>query len=816
MPFFREFTDSSDGTLTLMTAIRARGIEFFAVTLAFCFAAATFFRSVLFRPDRVIPWDFVDSGYPQYFFVDKWIHQHVFPGWNPHIAFGVPLAGEMGSQLFYFPTYLQSLFGNPLSIRVPEVTLVAHIVLAGIGMYYLCRTLLLGPLAASAAGVIFAFGGFFPNKVQHPTWVHSAAWMPLAVLALEKFTASRRIRYVAWLAIILLLMLLAGFWQQTMYSMYFLFGWSAYRTYALIRAGVGFRSALAPSIAFLVACASALLCAACELLPSFESATNSMRQALTLTDSVQGSMGGTNFLTILFPGLFAGDAGDSILLRIGDPSLLYSYSGTIVLLLLVYAASMGNRGAPNHRAFLWAAFVTSLVLAVGASAPVYALFFKLVPGFSFFRRPLSFYYFAMFTASILAGYAVDDLLSVARVGKARLLQQLAIILACCCAVLALTANASRDFLASFMASRDPAVPVVHLIIAATLTSSILFGITGGLVWGITRSQQRWGRIWGSVMVIACFADLCYFNSGRVFDEGKLKVVGLATERTLLGDQLPGNGILSGTTDGPYRTAVAGYGGLFDNGGDIVGYENPGGYFLFRSKRYGTYFSAITGPGSPLLSLANVRYLLTSPPFLIPSKEPMGLPATQNRVALRSGPVPESEYVLVDTTIFNWYRLFRNTKALPRYYFSSAVQIVRDEQERLSLLNNPDFVERRATVLENDLPVKIDNCSSEAVQVTSYAPTVVTLRANSPGKCLLVASDAFDPGWKAYSDGKEVPIYLANHLFRAIYLAAGTHDVEMRYEPALFRTGLAVSISACVILICLYVLFWRRIDRFLAV
>jgi hypothetical protein len=155
-----------------------------------------------------------------------------------------------------------------------------------------------------------SLGGVFPNKVQHPTWVHSAAWMPLAVLALEKFTASRRIQYVAWLAIVLPLMLLAGFWQQTMYSMYFLFAWSTYRTSTLInrttaipsrqlrarqRADVSFRSALAPSIAFLVACASALLCAACELLPSFESATNSMRQALTLTESVQGSMGGTNF-----------------------------------------------------------------------------------------------------------------------------------------------------------------------------------------------------------------------------------------------------------------------------------------------------------------------------------------------------------------------------------------------------------------------------------------------------------------------------------------------------------------------------------------
>jgi hypothetical protein len=800
-----------------MTVIRARAIEFWAVTFAFCVAAATFFRSVLFRSDRVIPWDFVDSGYPHYFFVDKWIHRHVFPAWDPHIAFGVPLAGEMGSQLLYFPTYLQSVFGNPLSIRVIEVTLVAHIVLSAVGMYYLCRALSLHPLAASAAGVIFAFGGFFPNKVQHPTWVHSAAWMPLAVLALERFITSRRIRYIACLVIVLLLMLLAGFWQQTMYSMYFLFAWSAYRTCALMRAGVSIRSSLAPLIAFLVACSSALLCAACELIPSFESASNSMRQSLTLGDSVQGSMSGTNLLTILFPGLFTGEAGDAILLRLGDPSMLYSYAGTIVLLLLVYAASMRTRGVPNHRLFLWVALVISLILAAGASTPLYGLCFKFVPGFSFFRRPLSFYFFAVFSASILAGYALDDLLSVVRAGNARFVRQLALILACCGGVIALSANAGRDLLASLVVSlqpRDPANQVVSLVVETALTSSILFGFGGALLWGVTRSR-RWGPIWGSALVIACFTDLCYFNSGRVFDAGKLKVSGLATELTLLGDPLPGHGILSGTTDGPYRTAIAGYGGLFDNGGDIVGYENPGGYFLFRSKRYGTYFSEITGPGSPLLSLANIRYLLTSPPFLVPSQQPMGLSATQNRVALRSGPVPEAEYTLVDMTVFNWYRLFRNTKALPRYYFSSAVQVVRDEHERLSVLNNPDFVERRATVLENDLPVKIDNCSSEAVTVISYIPTAVRLRANSSGNCLLVASDAFDPGWRAYSDGKEVPVYLANHLFRAIYLAAGKHDVEMRYEPALFRIGLTVSISASAILICLYVLFWRRIDRFLA-
>jgi len=177
-------------------------------------------------------------------------------------------------------------------------------------------------------------------------------------------------------------------------------------------------------------------------------------------------------------------------------------------------------------------------------------------------------------------------------------------------------------------------------------------------------------------------------------------------------------------------------------------------------------------------------------------------------------VPEDQFSLVDMTVSNWYRLFRNTKALPRYYFSSSVEVVSDERERLNILSSSDFVARRATVLEREPPAKIDNCSSAVVAVITYTPVLVRLQASSPGNCLLVASDAFDPGWKAYSDGTEVPIYLANHLFRAIYLRAGPHQVEMRYESQSFKLGIFISMSAGLIFICGYIVFQRRIDRYL--
>jgi len=140
--------------------------------------------------------------------------------------------------------------------------------------------------------------------------------------------------------------------------------------------------------------------------------------------------------------------------------------------------------------------------------------------------------------------------------------------------------------------------------------------------------------------------------------------------------------------------------------------------------------------------------------------------------------------------------------------------VSDERERLNILSSSDFVARRATVLEREPPAKIDNCSSAVVAVITYTPVLVRLQASSPGNCLLVASDAFDPGWKAYSDGTEVPIYLANHLFRAIYLRAGPHQVEMRYESQSFKLGIFISMSAGLIFICGYIVFQRRIDRYL--
>jgi uncharacterized membrane protein YfhO len=66
---------------------------------------------------------------------------------------------------------------------------------------------------------------------------------------------------------------------------------------------------------------------------------------------------------------------------------------------------------------------------------------------------------------------------------------------------------------------------------------------------------------------------------------------------------------------------------------------------------------------------------------------------------------------------------------------------------------------------------------------------VTAEENS----LLVLSDTYYPGWKAFVDGKGTNIYRADYTFRAVPLNAGTHRVRFVYDPMSFKLGAGVTI-----------------------
>jgi uncharacterized membrane protein YfhO len=72
---------------------------------------------------------------------------------------------------------------------------------------------------------------------------------------------------------------------------------------------------------------------------------------------------------------------------------------------------------------------------------------------------------------------------------------------------------------------------------------------------------------------------------------------------------------------------------------------------------------------------------------------------------------------------------------------------------------------------------------------------------------LVVSEQSYPGWEAFMDGNPTQIFTANAVMRAVYLEAGTHEVEFRFNPMSFRLGLIAAAIPLFVGLGYFLLSW---------
>ncbi|HKG24922.1 MAG TPA: YfhO family protein, partial [Thermomicrobiales bacterium] len=192
---------------------------------------------------------------------------------------------------------------------------------------------------------------------------------------------------------------------------------------------------------------------------------------------------------------------------------------------------------------------------------------------------------------------------------------------------------------------------------------------------------------------------------------------------------------------------------------------------------------------------NVRYVV------IPNDLPPGRPR------------PDLSY-LVGTTREVYrnadVRVLERTTALPRAWIvHDAFEV--EEGESLDLLVTGGIDPRTTALLEREPPPlsEPEDASTDAATITHYEADTIRLDAWTDADGLLVLGEVYDEGWRAYVDGKRVPIYVADHALRAVPLAAGSHVVELRYEPPSLRLGLALTGTGIVVGVVLVILAARR-------
>jgi uncharacterized membrane protein YfhO len=73
-------------------------------------------------------------------------------------------------------------------------------------------------------------------------------------------------------------------------------------------------------------------------------------------------------------------------------------------------------------------------------------------------------------------------------------------------------------------------------------------------------------------------------------------------------------------------------------------------------------------------------------------------------------------------------------------------------------------------------------------VNHYDYNSLALTVEAPHAGVLYWADGYDPHWRAWVDGMEVPVHRANLAFKAIFIPDGQHAVRFAYRP----TALIVS------------------------
>jgi hypothetical protein len=157
------------------------------------------------------------------------------------------------------------------------------------------------------------------------------------------------------------------------------------------------------------------------------------------------------------------------------------------------------------------------------------------------------------------------------------------------------------------------------------------------------------------------------------------------------------------------------------------------------------------------------------------------------------------------TSFDYY-VVENTHALSRVFIPRRVKVVPDHDERLREMESPDFNPRETAFVETSVELP-QECFGEA-EIRQEIPTRVRIETRMKTAGLVVLTDLWDKGWRAYLDGQNVPILRANHAVRGVVVQQGTHSLEFRYQPASLTWGVCAAGLAGLTLLMWAGFAWR--------
>ena len=147
----------------------------------------------------------------------------------------------------------------------------------------------------------------------------------------------------------------------------------------------------------------------------------------------------------------------------------------------------------------------------------------------------------------------------------------------------------------------------------------------------------------------------------------------------------------------------------------------------------------------------------------------------------------------------------NPHAYGNAWFVNKVQYVNNANEEIDALDSIIPTEtavvdaRFKDVLKGTTESYKDSLSS--IRLTSYAPNRLTYETNNAQDGIAVFSEIYYPdGWHVTIDGQPAELARADYILRTMYVPAGQHTIEMRFDPTSLHVTKGIAYGALALLV----------------
>jgi len=137
----------------------------------------------------------------------------------------------------------------------------------------------------------------------------------------------------------------------------------------------------------------------------------------------------------------------------------------------------------------------------------------------------------------------------------------------------------------------------------------------------------------------------------------------------------------------------------------------------------------------------------------------------------------------------------NPNALGPAWFVKHVKYVNTPREEMDALDN--FNPRDTAIALKQFEKTIGGQpvfdSAATIEIANYDNNVIEYAISTKTNQFVVLSEIYyDRGWKAFADGKEIPIAKVNYVLRGVSIPAGTKKLELKFEPSSYSAGKTVT------------------------